>query len=305
MLKPRDPWDDDLDILSAENVNFAVETAGLGSRFGAALIDLMLQGLVLSLLAFAVTYSLDYLPKMNELSNWVRAFTEGLAIIVIVTVTHGYSFFFEWLWDGQTPGKRWLGLRVLQTGGTPITAWDAMVRSVLRTVDFLPVFYGAGALVAVLNPHNRRIGDLIAGTVVARERHESGSKHILGIDAAAEAFLASCRTPAAVAAAAAQPDASGGAVTPVTAAVPNDHQPAQVHLTADSPASVLTEQDIELVHEFFLRREKLKSDPRKRLAYSLASRLAVKMGQTAPDELLAERWLEDLARTLFATPQSP
>jgi len=299
MLKPRDPWDDDLDILSAENVNFAVETAGLGSRFGAALIDLLLQLLILSLLAYAANFIMDFLPNMDEVSKWVRAIVEGLGIIVLVTVTHGYSFFFEWLWDGQTPGKRWLGLRVLQIGGTPITAWDAMVRSVLRTVDFLPLFYGAGAMVVLLNDHNQRIGDLVAGTVVARERHEAGTKHILGIDVAAEAFLASCASPVGVTAVAMTDPAV------VTAPISANGSGAPSAATLDSPAHRLSEQDIELVREFFLRRGKLKPLPRKRLAHSLACRLCTKLGQTSPSDVVAEHWLEDLARTLFSTAHSP
>jgi uncharacterized RDD family membrane protein YckC len=191
-MKSHDPWGEDLDILSAENVNFALETAGLGSRFGAAMIDLALQCVVILLVLIAAVRFLDLLPSGYVWSKWARALLTAAGVLGLALLTLGYGFFFEWLCDGQTPGKRILGLRVMQMGGTPITAWEAMIRSLLRAVDFLPLFYGLGAAVALLSSNNRRIGDLVAGTVVARERHESAIKHLTDIDAAAAAFLASC-----------------------------------------------------------------------------------------------------------------
>src|SRR4028119_2221389 len=165
----RTDWNDELDILSSENVSFAVETAGLGSRFGAALIDMTIQGFVIMLLLLFANWMSGYvLPLIKEWSAWGRALGGAFLILIGVTITHGYYFLFEWLWDGQTPGKRWLGLRVVQTSGMPITAWESLTRNLLRTVDFLPGLYGAGALVALINPLNRRIGDMVAGTLVAR-----------------------------------------------------------------------------------------------------------------------------------------
>jgi len=301
-MSKRDPWDDDLAILSAENVNFAVETAGLGSRFGAALIDLLLQTLVLALLAWAASWLIDLFP-IGEWARWAQAIVTAVGVLVGALIAYGYSFFFEWLWDGQTPGKRWLGLRVLRTGGMPIGAWEAMIRSVMRTVDFLPVFYGVGATVALLNPHNRRVGDLVAGTIVARERHEAGQKHVLDIDAAAAAFLASCAAPLATSngalangANAISTEEKASALASSGARNSDPISPERISLRA-----ALNEQDIELVREFFVRREALKPQPRKRLALSLAARLAAKLGQSAPGEDVAERWLEELARLLFAT----
>lgn len=84
--------------------------------------------------------------------------------------------FFEWLWDGQTPGKRLLKLRVIREDGRPITLWEAIARNLLRIFDaapgfFLPV-YSVGLIVIFLNNRDQRVGDLFAGTVVVRERSD-------------------------------------------------------------------------------------------------------------------------------------
>src|SRR3954447_921342 len=106
-------WDEDLAILSAENVNFSVETAGLGSRFAAATIDMTLQLLILLLFTLAINGFFTYVVPMESLPKWVLNVCIGLAILGVFALLTGYSFLFEWLWDGQTPGKRQLGLRVM------------------------------------------------------------------------------------------------------------------------------------------------------------------------------------------------
>lgn len=303
---PRNPWDDDIDILSAENVAFHIETAGLGSRFGAAVIDLLLQGLVLGLGAIAANYVIDYLPRIDAAAQWIRVTLAAMGILVVALITLGYSFFFEWLWDGQTPGKRWLGLRVMRTNGMPIGAWEAMIRALMRSVDFLPVMYGMGALVALVNGNNRRIGDMVAGTLVARERHDA-ARAILDIDTAADAFLASLQTPVAVPAPVAPTaptgltddrglfTAPGGATAPANnPGLPS--APAAPSLQGRS----LTETDRDLLREYFARRGALQPAARQRLAQSLALRLSSSMRRPVEGE--PEPWLEALAREAFAEP---
>jgi uncharacterized RDD family membrane protein YckC len=303
----RTDWNDELDILSAENVNFAVETAGLGSRFGAALIDMTIQGFVVMLLLLVANWVSGYvLPLIQEWSAWGRALGGAFLILLGVTITHGYYFLFEWLWDGQTPGKRWLGLRVVQTSGMPITAWESLTRNLLRTVDFLPGLYGAGALVALINPLNRRIGDMVAGTIVARERHDARNM-VLDIDAAADAFLAAHAggAPAATAHSATTPTPA----TPVATNVQTSEYSITVNQAA-APTAVkdpreaallarLDAQDIELLHEFMTRRGQLQAVPRERLAHSLARRLTARFEQPMPPPELIEPFLENVARALY------
>jgi uncharacterized RDD family membrane protein YckC len=100
----------------------------------------------------------------------------GVAVWFLLTfiVQWGYFVVFEWLWHGQTPGKRIVGIRVIDLQGTSISLGQATARNVLRVVDGLPllvpdivpVMYGVGFLVAACNPEQRRLGDLAAGTLV-------------------------------------------------------------------------------------------------------------------------------------------
>ena len=92
----------------------------------------------------------------------------GLGIVLLT------AFFVEWLlpawfeaaWQGQTPGKRALGLAVLNDDGTPVRWPAALTRNLLRAVDFLPLFYGVGVAAMLANRDFKRLGDLAAGTVV-------------------------------------------------------------------------------------------------------------------------------------------
>lgn len=286
-------WDDDLSILSAENVNFAIETAGLGSRFSATAIDLFIQLLLTGLVGIAGNFLVDYLPALLEAGAWIRFFVYGLLIILTFLIAIGYYFFFEWLWDGQTPGKRWLGLRVLQTNGMPLTMWQAMTRNVIRIVDFLPLSYGIGGFVALFNPHNRRVGDLVAGTVVARERRDEKQRQVLDINAAVHNFLETSQraglppTPTA-------PDPNAGVL--------RENETVSAEAAADAEVVALMvrldAEDYELTRDFLNRRDKLPAVARARLAASLAARLAVKLGAQVPPPQDTERFLEEVATTM-------
>jgi hypothetical protein len=76
---------------------------------------------------------------------------------------------FEILWNGQTPGKRLLGLRVIRETGYPIRPVDSVIRNLVRVVDWLPIGYSVGVLVMLLNDRSRRLGDFAGGTLVVRE----------------------------------------------------------------------------------------------------------------------------------------
>ncbi len=82
----------------------------------------------------------------------------------------GYYVLFEMIWNGQTPGKRAAGIRVLRDDGTPITMTESLLRNLIRTIDFLPVCYGVGMIFVLTNARNKRLGDIAAGTVVIKER---------------------------------------------------------------------------------------------------------------------------------------
>lgn len=173
--------DDQLNIDTPENVTFGYRVAGIGSRFLAALVDSTLIGvLILSIyfLFWLLLYVLSQLPfpetPSGEITNtnadqillWLAA---ALGLVAFA-LFWSYYMLFELLWNGQTPGKRWLGLRVIRTDGAPITLAEAVIRNLVRLVDFMPAYYGVGVVTMFINRQARRLGDLAAGTMVVHDR---------------------------------------------------------------------------------------------------------------------------------------
>jgi uncharacterized RDD family membrane protein YckC len=156
-------------VLTTEKVPFSYRVAGLGSRFLAWLVDLF------------ILVGLDLMGAMVG-SVFLRN-RPGLGAAVMIVwqfaATWGYFLFFEWLWQGQTPGKALLGIRVIQWRGTALSFFQAAVRNLLRIVDSLPVPLplGPGLLgftVAACNREHRRLGDLAADTLVVHVERNVG-----------------------------------------------------------------------------------------------------------------------------------
>lgn len=145
-------------ILTPEHVPVRLTPAGLGSRFCALSLDACL---ILGISVFTTTAATLLLPASLEAA---AALTLSFVLVV------GYHPFFDIRHEGRSPGKRALGLRVVDARGLPMTTQQALVRSILRTLDFLPFGYALGALAALVDPHGRRLGDLVAGTLVVDER---------------------------------------------------------------------------------------------------------------------------------------
>lgn len=122
-------------------------------------------------------YGVDLLIRMVWLmvSMWLLAmsfaqFAEGLfyflMLVNIFFVTWLYHVLFEVFWNGQTPGKLVFGLRVVNDNGTRVGWAASLLRNLVRLVDMLPFLYGVGMAVSLNQPHGRRLGDLLASTVV-------------------------------------------------------------------------------------------------------------------------------------------
>lgn len=90
----------------------------------------------------------------------------GIYLVVLFATLWLYPVLFEVLRDGQTPGKRVMRLRVVNANGTPVTWLASIVRNLVRTVDMLPFCYAFGLLACLVDRHGRRIGDVVAGTLV-------------------------------------------------------------------------------------------------------------------------------------------
>ncbi|NJM09012.1 RDD family protein [Candidatus Gracilibacteria bacterium] len=149
-----------------ENIAFAYDVAGIGSRFLAAIVD----SLLLILLQLAVGAVLLFVGIGFD-GNGLLDGSIALAIWSITSFLFfwGYYLVFELIWNGQSPGKRWLGLRTVREGGRPITFVASAVRNLIRVIDFLPGFYGIGVVTMFIDGRSRRLGDLAGGTLVVKE----------------------------------------------------------------------------------------------------------------------------------------
>lgn len=120
----------------------------------------------------ALAWGLDFAIRgalyltLGILASMLGRMGLGLFLIGLFLIEWFYPVLFEVLNQGQTPGKWALGLRVLGADGLPVTWSQAMVRSLLMTVDFLPFAYAAGLAAMFLGRHAQRLGDLAAGTLV-------------------------------------------------------------------------------------------------------------------------------------------
>lgn len=158
-----------LDIDTPENVAFGYQVAGLGSRFLSTLLDTLLIGLLqVMILVIVFTVQRQLLNRMldNAVSAWVYAIFGAIAFLFY----WGYYIFFELLWNGQSPGKRWAGVRVIRSDGMPITISESLIRNLVRLVDLLPAAYGVGIVVMFIDRQSRRLGDLAAGTLVVHDQ---------------------------------------------------------------------------------------------------------------------------------------
>lgn len=153
-------------VVTPENVRIEYELAGLASRGGAALLDLLAQGGIL-LVIFGIRLILDSYDKWPG-TTWANAIL-GVAMFL---AWYGYFLVFETIWNGQTPGKRHARLRAVREGGLPMDFTSAAVRNLVRTVDFLPALYVFGAISMLFHGRNKRLGDIAGGTIVVKERAE-------------------------------------------------------------------------------------------------------------------------------------
>lgn len=164
--------EDTLVIETPERVPLHFALASIGNRFIACAIDHLIQLLGIALVGLAATFIANVSIDEGGLSSapkWVYA----VAIILLFLIVSGYFAFFEWIWNGQTPGKLWMKLRVIREDGRPITFWESAVRNLLRSFDMMPFpFYSVGLISVFASGRDQRIGDMVAGTVVVREREE-------------------------------------------------------------------------------------------------------------------------------------
>lgn len=160
-------------IETPERVQLEFALASIGNRFMACAIDHLIQFMAIILVYLGAMLLLSASPtgEISELAAETPKWVIAIIIIVLFLLFTSYFAFFEWLWNGQTPGKRLLKLRVIREDGRPVTLWETIARNLMRLFDIMPFpFYSIGFIAVFLNPRDQRIGDLFAGTVVVRER---------------------------------------------------------------------------------------------------------------------------------------
>ncbi len=218
------------EVETPEHVTLRYEVAGLGSRAMAAVID---HALLLLLLIGLGTIS-DILPG-GDLVQVLGGFL----------LFWGYFTGFEAWWQGHTPGKRWLGMRVVLNDGRPVGFEAAALRNIVRIADFLlPPPYIAGMIAIFFHPQAKRLGDMVAGTLVVRDAPEPATRR---------------QAPAMV-----RRDAA---------------------LAAPSLTARLTPDEYEVLGEFVARTEGLEFKSAMRLAAGLASRFAARFPDRPKDSL--------------------
>src|SRR5580704_14680592 len=163
-------------IETPEQLRLDFAVAGIGSRFLALAVDTLIQiaVLVLVFIALAILGTARVLALRGEPAVWLLALIGALFFLLFF----GYFAIFEILWNGQTPGKRSIGIRVVKDSGRPLTAAESIGRNLLRIVDQLPALYAIGMATALLTSGNKRLGDLVAGSIVVRESSLAAIKPI-------------------------------------------------------------------------------------------------------------------------------
>jgi uncharacterized RDD family membrane protein YckC len=252
-------------IETPERVPLHFALASIGNRFLACAVDHAIQVLAIALMIIAFTVvanNVSFGNRLAEAPKWVYA----VGVVIVFLVFSGYFAFFEWLWSGQTPGKRWLKLRVIREDGRPITFFEAVVRNLVRILDMQPApvfpFYSVGFISVFASSKDQRVGDMVAGTVVVREREAEAP-------AFAQVFASPISDPA----------------------LRRSFKP--VAFTAN--VNSLTELEIEVVETFLRRRWDLNDVPRQWMAWRVAMPLLYKLRPAYDPALFTyEGFLEEL-----------
>ena len=157
-----------LDVETPEQIALSYSIAGIGSRGAAAAIDAAITIGTLIVLALILGIAAAYTGMRVDRINRSVAWIEAVYVISVFLVNWGYYVIFEGIWDGQTPGKRIMKLRVVRDGGFSITFGASAVRNLLRVIDAIGL-YLVGIIVALTNSSRKRLGDIVAGTFVIKE----------------------------------------------------------------------------------------------------------------------------------------
>jgi uncharacterized RDD family membrane protein YckC len=263
---------EELDIIETpENVDLQRRLAGIGSRFLAGLLDsLLIAAMLLVPTIIFLLLDLRHFFLGDSAAEEVEAWIVAMLSVAGFLIYWGYFLFFELWMNGQTPGKKYMRIRVVQQEGRAVSFNSIAVRNLLRAVDAFGVYAVAG-IVMFATRKMQRLGDLAAGTVVVSEDIPDYS---------------------------ARQDKKERVLDdmPATAAVLDE-----THLTP---------QEYRLLHSYWLRREQLTLEARYALLPKLLRPVLERMGTLPADNSLAtlEKCLEEVmsqGRTVRPNDPSP
>lgn len=174
-MSSQPPIDTRIELVTPENIAFQYRVAGPFRRLPAYLLDVAIRVVALGGLLIFLSFSFGVIGQ--------GMMGVGLWFVAWFLVDWFYGGLFETYWNGQTPGKKMMRIRVVSDEGQPINGWQAVLRNFLRAADALPPVvlfnlgdapisfpsYLLGLLTASMSDRYQRLGDLAAGTMVVIE----------------------------------------------------------------------------------------------------------------------------------------
>ncbi|MBO0995084.1 RDD family protein [Bacillus sp. SD088] len=151
-------------VKTPEYISLQFQLAGLGSRTVAFIIDnviLMFVMMIITLISVLLLFAFPDIAFMGTAQSYLVAFI----LIGVFLLNYGYFMILEFFWGGKTIGKKIMGIRVIQENGQSITFLSSFIRNLLLLIDSLP-YYLVGLLMVFFHPKKKRLGDLLAGTIV-------------------------------------------------------------------------------------------------------------------------------------------
>lgn len=257
---------DYVEFATPEDVELGFELAGPSSRFGGYALDrfLLLMVQLIFLLIFVAIGSAGHFVELG-----------GGALIAFYIALLGFSEFLyfglcEWLGNGISPGKKRVGMQVVMAGGHQLTPSAVFVRNIFRPIDMIPLFW----IVPLLDGQCRRLGDLVAGTIVVR-RASHATKDLMKLPLASRKYA----------------------------------DLAERHIQLSSlDQGILGAKDFHAIEEFLTRARSFPSAQRKRLASIMLTPILQKLKRPSVEEfakggIASQKLLEEIYMALRENPR--
>lgn len=159
------PVDTSFELETPEHISFRYQLAGPARRAAAYLVDFFVRAIVIAVMALVIGLT------SSASGEDLQGFENGVLLLLFFALEWGYYVVFDLLSNGASPGKKAFRLRVIHQDGRPISLADSMLRNLLRAADLLPFFYAVGVVSMLIDSKFRRLGDLVAQTLVVHEGH--------------------------------------------------------------------------------------------------------------------------------------